>query len=115
MGLSYQFRVETSGDALRIGIVDRDGQGPALAAALTSTRRDLNDAALLALALRAPLATLKVVAAIHWEALRLWLKGARFRRAPAGSERPIGEHAASVHARAEANLKPMNAVSAAAE
>ena len=43
-----------------------------LAAALTATRRDLTDAALLALALRAPLATLKVIAAIHWEALRLW-------------------------------------------
>ena len=24
-----------------------------------------------------PLVTLKIVAAIHWEALRLWLKGAR--------------------------------------
>lgn len=115
MGLAYQFRLETRGDELRIGIVDRDASGPVLAAAVAATRRDLTDAALLSLALRAPLATLKVVAAIHWEALRLWLKGARFRRAPQGSERPIAEHAASVHARAEANLSPINAVSAAAE
>ncbi len=97
MGLTYQFRVETSGDAVRIGIVDRASDGPALYAAIAATRRELTDAALLRLALRTPFATLKVVAAIHWEALRLWAKGGRFRRAPAGSERPVAEHAASVH------------------
>jgi uncharacterized protein len=26
--------------------------------------------------------TLKVVAGIHWEALKLWLRGARFHRKP---------------------------------
>jgi DUF1365 family protein len=29
-----------------------------------------------------PLLTLKVVGGIHWEAVRLWLKGARFHRRP---------------------------------
>jgi DUF1365 family protein len=29
-----------------------------------------------------PLVTLKIVAAIHWEALRLWLKGARLAPRP---------------------------------
>jgi Protein of unknown function (DUF1365) len=74
----------------------------------------MTDRALLALFLRTPLATLKVVAAIHWQALKLWLKGARFRSAPAGSERPISVHAASFH-RAAANLNPTNAVSEAAD
>jgi uncharacterized protein len=37
----------------------------------------LTDAALLRSLFALPLVTLKIVAAIHWEALRLWLKGAR--------------------------------------
>jgi hypothetical protein len=44
---------------------------------------------------RIPLATLKIVAAIHWQALRRWLKGARFRHTPAGHDRPIAAHFAS--------------------
>ena len=31
---------------------------------------------------RFPFMTLKVVAGIHWEALKLWLDGAKFRRSP---------------------------------
>jgi DUF1365 family protein len=115
MGLSYQFRVETHGDKLTIGIVDRGRDGPALAAALTATRRLMTDAALAALALRAPFATLKIMAAIHWEALRLFLKGAKFRPTPPGAGPLIAAHAASVHSRTEANLNPMKAVNEAAE
>jgi DUF1365 family protein len=114
MDLAYRFRVEASGDDLKIGIVDYCPEGPVMAAALTAARRDLTDAALLTLALRAPFATLKVVAAIHWEALRLWAKGAAFRRAPPGGERAIHAHSVSVH-RAAAKRSPMNAVSDAAE
>jgi DUF1365 family protein len=40
-------------------------------------RRSLTAVALLRAFLAPPLVTLKNVAAIHWEALRLWLKGAR--------------------------------------
>jgi DUF1365 family protein len=36
-----------------------------------------------------PAITLKVIMAIHWEALRLWLKGMRFRRRPAPPDRAI--------------------------
>jgi DUF1365 family protein len=114
MALSYQFRVEASADALKIGIVDRAPDGAILAAALTATRRELTDSALLKLALAAPFATLKVIAAIHWEALRLWLKGAKFRSAPPGSERPIAAHSMSLH-RAAAKRSPTKAVSEAAE
>ena len=115
MGLSYQFRVEARGDRLKLGIVDRAKDGPALAAALTATRRPMTDAALARLALRAPFATLKIVAAIHWEALRLFLKGAKFHRTPPGAGPPIAAHAVSVHARAAANLSPMKVVNEAAE
>jgi len=114
MELGYQFRVEVAGEQLSIGIVDRSTNGVVLVAALTASRRELTDRALLDVFLRSPLATLKVVAAIHWQALKLWLKGARYRSAPAGSEQPISAHMASFH-RAEANLNPTKAVSEAAD
>ena len=115
MGLSYQFRVEARGDRLVIGIIDRGRDGPALAAALSATRRPMTDSALAALAMKAPLATLKIVAAIHWEALRLFLKGAKFHKTPPGAGPAIAEHAASLHPLAPANLSPTKAVSEAAE
>ena len=115
MGLSYQFRVEARGDKLTIGIIDRGRDGPALAAALSATRRPMTDAALAGLALRAPLATLKVVAAIHWEALRLFLKGAKFHKTPPGAGPAIATHAASLHPLAPTNRNPMKAVNEAAE
>jgi DUF1365 family protein len=115
MGMSYQFRVEARGDKLTLGIVDRGRDGPALAAALTATRRPMTDAALIGLALRAPFATLKIVAAIHWEALRLLLKGAKFHKTPPGAGPAIAAHASSVHALEAANLSPIKAVNEAAE
>ena len=33
--------------------------------------------------LRVPFQTLKVLAAIHWQALKIWVQGARFHRKPA--------------------------------
>ena len=114
MSFDYRFRVEADADRFVIGIVDQAREGPALVAAWTAARRDLTDAALLGLLARAPLATFRIVAAIHWEALKLWRKGAKFRRAPPGSEQPIAAHGASLHL-APANLSPMNATSEAAE
>jgi uncharacterized protein len=114
MQLGYQFRVEASKQKLSIGIVDRAAKGAVLAASLTASRREMTDRALLGLFLRSPAATLKVIAAIHWQALKLWLKGAKFRSAPAGSEQPVSGHAASFH-RAAANLNPTKAVREAAD
>ena len=64
---------------------DRDG--PLLAATFTGGRRPLTSAALLRSFAALPLLTFKIIAAIHWQALRLWLKGARLvprLRAPSG-------------------------------
>ena len=36
--------------------------------------------------LKFPLMTWKIVAGIHWEALKLWSKGARFRSSPPVAE-----------------------------
>jgi uncharacterized protein len=58
-------------------ILETDLEGPLLAATFNGRRRALTTAALLRSFFSLPLVTFKIVAAIHWEALRLWLKGAR--------------------------------------
>lgn len=55
---------------------------PTFAASQTSARRPLTDAHLARVFFGMPLFSLKVIAAIHWEALRLVLKGARYHRRP---------------------------------
>ena len=60
-----------------------------MVATLTGTARPLGDRQLLGAALRRPLATLAVIAAIHWQALRLWYKGARVVPRPAPPAAPV--------------------------
>jgi DUF1365 family protein len=65
------------GSSLRLRILETDREGPLLAATFNGRRRALNTAELLRAFFAFPLVTLKITAAIHWEALRLWVKGAR--------------------------------------
>lgn len=73
---AYEFRQHIVAKELLLAIEYRDDQGqPAMSAAMKLKRRDLNGKQLLAAFFRIPLVTLKVSAAIHFEALRLWIKG----------------------------------------
>jgi DUF1365 family protein len=74
MGLSYHFRISPPGEQVKVSIIETDQNGPVLAAAFCGLRRSLTSRALLSAFLMSPLFTFKVVAAIHWEALRLWMK-----------------------------------------
>jgi DUF1365 family protein len=84
MAMRYHFRVVPPADSIRLRILETDRDGPLLAATFNGRRRALNTGELLRSMFSLPLVTLKIVAAIHWEALRLWLKGARLvpRRTP---------------------------------
>jgi DUF1365 family protein len=95
MEIEYRFRVVHRSGRLTIGIADHDRAGLLMSAAMIAERRPLTDQELLAAFVRAPFETLKVTAAIHWEALQLWLKGARFLNGPAGDQQSIGRHSAS--------------------
>jgi uncharacterized protein len=75
MNLRYDFRVRMPTEKVSIAISASDAQGPAIVASLIGRRVPLRDAALLGLLLRVPFLTLKVMGAIHWHALRMWLKG----------------------------------------
>jgi DUF1365 family protein len=77
MAMRYHFRVSPPGERVKLRILETDCEGPLLAATFSSRRRALTTAALLRSFFSLPLVTVKIVAAIHWQALRLWLKGAR--------------------------------------
>ncbi len=77
MAMRYHFRVSPPGDNVKLRILETDREGPLLAATFQGRRRPLTSLSLLRSFFALPLVTLKIVAAIHWEALRLWLKGAR--------------------------------------
>ncbi len=75
----YGFRVLPPADSVSIHIDQRDSGGKLFLAGFAGRRAALSDRALLGLALRYPLMTLKVIAAIHWEAFRLLIKGVPLR------------------------------------
>jgi DUF1365 family protein len=85
MALAYDFRVTVPGERVSVGIRVRSNGGTVLNAALVGDRRALTDLALSRLAITMPAITLKVIAAIHLEAMLLWLKGLRIRPRPAHS------------------------------
>jgi DUF1365 family protein len=78
MDQTYRFTIRPPGERLAIRIKQADARGDYLIATQSGRAGPLTDAALARIALRTPWAMVKVMAAIHWQALRLWLKGARF-------------------------------------
>jgi uncharacterized protein len=81
---AYRFLVTPPARTFNLVIAKSIDDRPDFIATLSAERRDLTDAALLGLFFTMPLMTLGVVAAIHWQALRLWLKGAPFGARPPG-------------------------------
>lgn len=80
----YRFAVSAPADEFRLAIVKTVNGRVDFKASQTAHRAALTNRALLGLFFTMPLMTLKVVAAIHWEALRLLVKGAPFGRRPPG-------------------------------
>lgn len=77
---AYTVHVRDEASRLRITINHEDEDGLLLHASLDLRRRRLTDRALVRMLLRYPLVTHKTIALIHWHALRLWRRGARFHR-----------------------------------
>lgn len=82
MDLDYGFALGRPG--ARFGIVIRVSRASEvmLTAAFHGARRPFNDRMLIKTWASQPLLTFKVVAGIHWEALKLWRKGLKFRPNP---------------------------------
>ncbi len=77
MDINYSFRVIPPDSRVGIAISGRDAQGTVIVASLFARRATLSDTGLAMASVIYPLLTLKVIAGIHWEALRIWLKGVR--------------------------------------
>jgi DUF1365 family protein len=89
--MRYFFRVLPPSDTVKLRILETDRDGPLLAATFSGRRRPLTSRALLRSFVSLPLVSLKIMAAIHWEALRLWLKGARLVPRPDAAARSDAE------------------------
>jgi DUF1365 family protein len=89
MDMSYDFKVQPPEGTVTVGVDALDKSGLMIATALHGTRSDFTDRALVRAFLSHPLLTLKVIVAIHWEALQLWLKGMKITERPPGPEQPV--------------------------
>lgn len=89
MDLHYVFRVIPPGERLKIVIETFDDDGAVLTARHLARRIELTDRALLRAFVTIPFLTLKVVLGIHWEALKIWLKGVGLRKRPPPPAQPI--------------------------
>ena len=81
----YGFRFSTPAEKIALGITLTVDNTPILKAYMSGTRLALSDANLLRSFLAIPFLTLKVIAAIHLQALRLLWKGLRLERPPRGA------------------------------
>ena len=78
---TYEFRFDIRPDRVGIWIDYSQGNG-GLVATLTGRRVPLTNRAILGACLRRPFGARRVLALIHWQALKLWVKGAVFRGRP---------------------------------
>ncbi|MES1929767.1 hypothetical protein SADO_10934 [Salinisphaera dokdonensis CL-ES53] len=85
---AYRFHFAEPGERLGVGIrlFQTDGADQEkqlrIATTLTGERRALTTVNILKAVSRVPFMTMKVTAAIHWQALKLWLRGAVFQKKP---------------------------------
>ena len=77
----YTFRFDIQPGSIGIWIDYSRGNG-GLIATLTGPRKPITNASILRAALRRPFGSRRVLALIHWQAIKLWWKGATFRSQP---------------------------------
>jgi Uncharacterized conserved protein len=78
MDCKYFFKILNPEQKLSVIINQSDNEGKLLFASQDGVKRELNSKNLIFSYISHPLMTFKVIAAIHFEAFKLWLKGIRF-------------------------------------
>jgi DUF1365 family protein len=82
MQAGYRFRLKPPGGQFSLAIEESDAEGDLLVATQTARRVPLSDGTLARAFASHPLMALKVIGGIHWQAIRLWLKGAPLQHRP---------------------------------
>ena len=78
MNCKYFFKILKPDKKISLIIDQYDDEGKLLYASQDGNRIDLNNKNLISSYLRHPLMTFKIIAAIHFEAFKLWIKGIKF-------------------------------------
>jgi DUF1365 family protein len=85
----YRFRFALEDRRIGVWIHYDDGKGGGLYTALTGDRRPFSDSELLRALIRRPLGAAKTTLLIYWQALKLILKGVRYRSRPEPSRERV--------------------------
>lgn len=83
MAMTYDFQVSAPAETATVIVDASDAGGKMIATSFTGRRVPLTDAALIGVVLRHGVLAAKVLVAIHWEAMKLMLKGMRIQSRPA--------------------------------
>lgn len=85
----YRFRFDIAERTISILIDYRTETGEGVVATLEGARKPLRNRAILGAMLSRPLGSRRVLGLIHWQAMRLWWKGAAYRPRPAPPDRGL--------------------------
>jgi hypothetical protein len=86
MDVSYDWRFSAPGEQLSVHMENTHGERKIFDATLVLERKEITTPSLARALAGYPLMTLKVIGAIHWQALKLWLKGVPVYDHPAKSK-----------------------------
>ena len=89
MAARYDFTTRVPDERLSIAARQSVAEGQVLTVALTATREPMTSRSLARAFFGYPLVTLKVIGGILWEAVKLWVKGAPYRRRGAPPLHPV--------------------------
>jgi hypothetical protein len=87
---TYRFNFAVSASRIAIRILHENGPN-GVVATLTGKARPLSNLSILGSVVRRPLGALRTMALIHWQALKLWRKGAPFRRRPEPPKKEVSQ------------------------
>ncbi|MGJ8527189.1 DUF1365 domain-containing protein [Maritalea sp.] len=86
---NYTFHVTPIAEKLTVGVALRDNDGPILNAFFAGHRQPFSDGQLIKAIIGTGWMTVKVMAGIHIEALKLWFKGMKIKPRPEAPKRSI--------------------------